>query len=141
MESEVIRALGGRRTFGAGSSPVDLLTEVERGLPLKAYAALAKSLALTPAEEDKLLHVSLRTRMRWKHRARLDPAISDRVVRVARILALATDVLESQEHAIAWLREPSEALSGRSPLQAIGNDFGAEKVANLLHQMEYGVYS
>lgn len=139
--AEVIRALGGRRAFGAGSAPIDLLAEVERGLPVKAYAALAKSLALTPSEEDKLLHVSLRTRMRWKTRARLDPSTSDRIVRVARILALATDVLERQEHAIAWLREPSDALSGRSPLQAIGNDFGAQKVTNLLHQMEYGVYS
>ena len=141
VEAEVIRALGGRRAFGSGSAPIDLLTEVERGLPLRTYAALAKSLALTPSEEDKLLHVSLRTRMRWKHQTRLDPATSDRVVRIARILALATDVLEHREHAIAWLREPSDALSGRAPLQAIGNDLGAEKVANLLHQMEYGVYS
>ena len=100
-----------------------------------------KTLGLTPAEEDRLLHVSLRTRVRWKQRSRIDPAASDRVVRVARILALATYVLENRSHAVAWLREPSDVLSGRTPLQAISSDFGAEKVTNLLHQMEYGVYS
>jgi len=139
MEAEIIKTLGGRRAFGAGR--IDLLAEIERGLPVRAYAALAKVLGLTPAEEDRLLHVSLRTRVRWKQRSRLDPATSDRVVRIARILALATDVLESQTHAVAWLRESSDVLDGRAPLQAISSDFGAEKVTNLLHQMEYGVYS
>lgn len=141
MEAELIRALGGRRAFGSGSAPIDLLHEVERGLPLRTYSALAKSLSLTSSEEDKLLHVSLRTRMRWKHQRRLDPAVSDRIVRIARILALATEVLEDRQHAVSWLREPSPALSGRAPLQIIGNDLGAERVVNLLHQMEYGVYS
>jgi len=139
MEAEIIKALGGRRAFGSGR--IDLLAEVERGLPIKAYVTLAKTLELTPAEEDRLLHVSLRTRVRWKQRSRIDPAASDRVVRVARILALATDVLVNRSHAVAWLREPSDVLSGRTPLQAISSDFGAEKVTNLLHQMEYGVYS
>lgn len=139
MEAEIIKALGGRRAFGTGR--IDLLAEVERGLPVKAYVTLAKVLGLSPAEEDRLLHVSLRTRVRWKQRSRIDPDTSDRVVRVARILALATDVLENRTHAVAWLREPSDVLSGRTPLQAISSDFGAEKVTNLLHQMEYGVYS
>ena len=141
MEAEIIRTLGGRRAFGASSGQIDLLAELERGLPVRAYAALVKALGLSPGEEDRLLQVSLRTRLRWKERRRIDPATSDRVVRAARILALATDVLESQPHAVAWLREPSDILEGRTPLQAIGSDFGAEKVTNLLHQMEYGVYS
>jgi putative toxin-antitoxin system antitoxin component (TIGR02293 family) len=141
VETDIIRALGGRRAFGSRSREIDLLTEVERGLPVRAYAALAKALGLSRAEEDRLLQVSLRTRLRWKVRSRLDPATSDRVVRIARILALAIEVLENQTHAIAWLREPSEALNGRTPLQAISSDFGAEKVSNLLYQMEHGVYS
>ena len=139
MDTEIIKALGGRRAFGGGR--IDLLAEVERGLPIKAYLALVKTLALTPEEEDRLLQVSLRTRVRWRQRSRLDPAASDRLVRIARILALATEVLENRAHALAWLREPSDVLRGRTPLQAISSDFGAEKVTNLLSQMEYSVYS
>ncbi len=85
--------------------------------------------------------MSLRTRARWKNRARLDAATSDRLVRLARILALAMLVLESREHAVAWLREPSPALGGRSPLAAVASDPGTEKVSNMLYQMEYGVYA
>jgi putative toxin-antitoxin system antitoxin component (TIGR02293 family) len=141
VPQSVIEFLGGSRLFGSRAAGIDLLAEVERGLPVRAYEAVAEALGLTPAEEDRLLQVSLRTRARWKRRARLDPATSDRVVRLARILALAVVVLESHENAVAWLREPSDALRGRSPLAAIATDPGAEKVSNMLYQMEHGVYA
>lgn len=141
MHTDIVRALGGRRVFGSTPSRIDLLGEVERGLPTKAYSAVAEALGLSRPEEDRLLQVSLRTRARWKQRARLDPATSDRLVRLARILALATDVLESQEHAVGWLREASDSLDGRTPLEVIATDIGAEKVANMLYQMEHGIYA
>lgn len=141
MHADIVNTLGGRQVFGSGSRQVDLLEEVERGLPTKAYKVIAKALGLTPGEEDRLLQISLRTRARWKQRTRLDPATSDRLVRLARILALATDVLESQEHAVAWLREPADVLAGRAPLDIMATDIGAEKVTNMLYQMEHGIYA
>ncbi len=84
METNIMNALGGRRLFGPGTGPIDLMREVERGLPTKSYSVIAKALELTPEEEDRLLQVSLRTRARWKQRMRLDPATSDRLVRLAR---------------------------------------------------------
>jgi putative toxin-antitoxin system antitoxin component (TIGR02293 family) len=141
MTPNIIGALGGPRAFGLSLSRVDLLEEVERGLPKAAYDAISDALELTPLEEDGLLQVSSRTRARWKKQARLDPATSDRVVRLARIFALAVLVLESRVNAVAWLREPSDALGGRSPLAAMISDLGAEKVSNMLYQMEFGIYA
>jgi putative toxin-antitoxin system antitoxin component (TIGR02293 family) len=141
MHADILSALGGRQIFGSGSAPIDLLEEVERGLPTKSYIVIAKALGLTPEEEDRLLQVSLRTRARWKQRLRLDPAISDRLVRLARILALAENVLENHDNAVAWLREPSDAFGGRTPLILMTTDIGAEKVTNMLYQMEYGIYA
>jgi putative toxin-antitoxin system antitoxin component (TIGR02293 family) len=141
MTPNIIEILGGRQAFGVRAARVDLLEEVERGLPRAAYEAVSEALELTPVEEDRLLQVSLRTRARWKRRARLDAATSDRLVRLARILALAVLVLESRGNAVAWLREPSDVLGGRSPLAAVASDPGAEKVSNMLYQMEYGVYA
>jgi putative toxin-antitoxin system antitoxin component (TIGR02293 family) len=136
----IISVLGGPRVFGTRSARLDLLEEVERGLPVEAYETIAEVLELTPSEEDHLLQVSLRTRARWKKRTRLDAAVSDRLVRLARILALAVMVLQSRENAVAWLREPSPVLGGRSPLAAVASDPGAEKVSNMLYQMEHGIY-
>jgi putative toxin-antitoxin system antitoxin component (TIGR02293 family) len=137
----IIAVLGGPQVFGVPAARVDLLEEVERGLPRRAYEAVSEALELTPVEEDRLLQVSLRTRARWKKHARIDPATSDRLVRLARILALAVLVLESRANAVAWLREPSDSLGGRSPLAAVASDPGAEKVSNMLYQMEHGIYA
>jgi len=141
MDAEIMNALGGRQIFGPGSGPIDLLEQVELGLPTKSYSVIAKALNLTSDEENRLLQVSARTRARWKERTRLDPAISDRLVRLARILALAENVLESHTNAVAWLREPSDAFVGRTPLELMTTDIGAEKVTNMLYQMEYGIYA
>ena len=141
MHADILSALGGRRVFGSGSRQIDLLKEVERGLPTKAYNVISRALDLTPDEEDRLLQVSLRTRARWKHRTRLDPVTSDRLVRLARILALATEVLETRDHAVEWLREPADAFDGRAPLELMTTDVGAEKVTNMLYQMEHGIYA
>ena len=141
MPPNVIEILGGSQVFGARSARVDLLAEVERGLPRRAYEIVSEALELTPVEEDRLLQVSMRTRARWKGRSRLDAATSDRLFRLARILALAVVVLESRANAVAWLREPSDSLGGRSPLAAVASDPGAEKVSNMLYQMEHGVYA
>jgi putative toxin-antitoxin system antitoxin component (TIGR02293 family) len=141
MTPNIIGVLGGSQVFGVPAARVDLLEEVERGLPRQAYEAVSDALELTPVEEDRLLQVSLRTRARWKKQTRLDPATSDRVVRLARIFALAILVLESRSHAVAWMREPSDTLGGRSPLAAMISDLGAEKVSNMLYQMEFGIYA
>jgi putative toxin-antitoxin system antitoxin component (TIGR02293 family) len=141
MTPNVISVLGGPQVFGPRARRVNLLDEVERGLPVRAYETVAEALELTPVEEDRLLQVSMRTRARSKKRARLDAATSDRVVRLARILALAVSVLESRDNAVAWLRDPSGVLGGRSPLAIIATDPGAEKVANMLYQMEHGIYA
>lgn len=140
-QSNIVNVLGGSRVFGTRADRIDLLEEVEKGLPTKAYRVIADVLELKPGEEDRLLQVSLRTRRRWGHRARLDAATSDRLVRLARILALAIEVLEDRTHAIQWMREPSPGLGGRTPLASIATDVGAEKVANMLYQMEHGVYA
>lgn len=140
MDAAILKALGGRTVFGKGRK-IDLMAEVERGLPTRSYKVIAAALGLKPGEEDKLLGVSARTRARWAGKARIDPASSDRLMRLARILALATDVLDGHEAAVEWLREPTEYLGGRSPLEALATDVGAEKVANMLYQMEYGVFA
>jgi putative toxin-antitoxin system antitoxin component (TIGR02293 family) len=141
MTPNIISVLGGSQVFGARARRVNLLEEVERGLPVPAYETVTEALELTPVEVDRLLQVSMRTRARWKKRARLNAATSDRLVRLARIWALAVLVLESRDNAVAWLREPSGVLGGRSPLAAIATDPGAEKVANMLYQMERGIYA
>jgi hypothetical protein len=40
---DIMTTLGGRQVFGSGTRQIDLINEVERGLPTKAYNAVAKA--------------------------------------------------------------------------------------------------
>ncbi|MDN5863860.1 MAG: DUF2384 domain-containing protein [Gammaproteobacteria bacterium] len=134
--------MGGRSAFGRPANRVDLASAVLEGLPAESCAALTKRLHLSRAESATVLGVSVRTLDRLTGGGkRLSVTSSDRLARVARIYVRATEVLESEANAAAWLREPNKYLDGESPLDALATDYGTTRVTDMLDRMEYGVYA
>lgn len=88
-----------------------------------------------------VLAIPLRTLTRRKAERRLRPEESDRLVRLARILAQAVDVLGSTEKASQWLQRPNRALGGETPLSLLDTDLGSRQVEEVLGRIEHGVYS
>ena len=121
--------------YVSGISP----EQVRRGLPVRALDHLAQLLGVDRAELARVLGVSLRTLQRKAgERERLDPAVSDRLARVRRILDLATDVLGEQAKGAHWLTSRSRALGGEVPLHMLDTDMGTQRVQQELHQIEFG---
>ena len=115
----------------------------QEGIPFAAILHLLDELDVTQREMADLLGMHLRTLSRKKGSGgRLDPASSDRAYRVARLLALAREVLGGIQEAREWLHEPQKALGDTTPLSlmAMGGS-GPEEVEELLLRMEYGVYA
>ena len=113
--------------------------QVRRGLPVRALDHLAQMLQVERAELARVLGVSLRTLQRKSGESgRLDPAVSDRLARVRRILDLATDVLGEQAKGASWLTSKSRALGGEVPLRMLDTDMGTQRVQQELHQIEFG---
>jgi putative toxin-antitoxin system antitoxin component (TIGR02293 family) len=94
------------------------------GLSLKE---LAESLDLSPR--------SLQRRRRSGRLARFE---SDRLYRLARIIALARQSLGTQELAMHWLKRANRALGGVAPIAAIDTEPGARQVENVLGRIAYG---
>lgn len=90
----------------------------------------------------KLLGISERTLTRRANSdRRLTSAESDRVVRLARILALAKETLGNMERASRWLQTPNRALEGDKPIDRLDTDIGVRSVEQVLGRIEYGLYS
>jgi putative toxin-antitoxin system antitoxin component (TIGR02293 family) len=66
---------------------------------------------------------------------------TDRVVRVARVVALAESVFGNHEKALLWLRSPDDRIGNRSPLSMLQTESGGRLVENMLWQLDEGVYS
>jgi putative toxin-antitoxin system antitoxin component (TIGR02293 family) len=114
---------------------------IRNGLPFASLEAAISRFKLHRDEVAALLHLSPRTFMRRKIEKRLHPEESDRLVRIVRVIALASEVLESEQRALAWLRASNRALGGRSPLALMDLDLGVHQVEQLLGRIEHGVYS
>lgn len=79
---------------------------------------------------------------RFEHRQTLSTAESDRVVRYARILSLATKLMHgSEEHAREWLSSPAHALCGSTPLETAVTETGARRVEDIVIALECELFS
>ncbi|MBI5479215.1 MAG: DUF2384 domain-containing protein [Deltaproteobacteria bacterium] len=143
-DREIVAALGGKAVFGRGArGRLRLADGVARGLPLAALEHVKKELRLADAEVASTLGVSPKTvsRRRRAPRRALGLVASDRLYRVARLFAFATEVLEDADRARAWLRTRQPGLGNRTPFQLMHTEAGAREVEDLLGRIEHGVFS
>ena len=104
-------------------------------------ASLRASLDLPMDRLAPMLGISKATLHRRKAAGRLDPAESDRVLRFARLMGKAIEVLETEQNARSWLTSPQYGLGGAIPLEYAETEVGAREVEDLLGRISYGVYS
>jgi len=123
-------------------SVANLVKILEVGLPAKELTDLQASLAVPAEKLAPMLGISKATFHRRKGAgSRLKPAVSDRVVRLARLLGQAAKVFGGLDDAKRWLNSPQFGLGGAVPLDYAKTEIGVREVENLLGRIEYGVYS
>ena len=118
-----------------------LADRVREGLPYAALDAVAKRFDIPLRELTAVLDLPERTLARRKRERRLRAGESDRLLRVARVAALAEEILGDKAKAARWLRRVNQALGGKTPLQTLDTDLGASQVETVLHRVEHGVFS
>jgi putative toxin-antitoxin system antitoxin component (TIGR02293 family) len=65
---------------------------------------------------------------------------TDKVLRLGRIGAQAERVFGDPEKAKRWLRKPSAALSGQTPITLLKTEMGAQIISELLGQIAHGMF-
>jgi putative toxin-antitoxin system antitoxin component (TIGR02293 family) len=143
LKHPLASVLGGKAAIAAEPATAgEWAASIHAGLPAASAFAFKDALGLTNQELASVLGMSARTLARLDSaRSRLDPVSGDRLVRSARLLAIATDVLEDAQAAARWLKAPQRALGGAVPLQLAQTDVGSRSVEALLGRMEHGVYT
>jgi putative toxin-antitoxin system antitoxin component (TIGR02293 family) len=127
--------------LGIATRTGDLVDAVKAGLPVRTFRAVADALGVSDAELARVAGISGTTLTRRKRTGSLSPEESDRVLRIARLLARSAEAFGSSDAAAAWLKEPNLALGGATPLAYAETEVGAREVENLIGRLEHGVYS
>jgi len=135
----VVQKLGGKQTLGRTlSSDSDLRDAIRQGFPPAVVEQLMRASGLTLKELAAALDLSPRSLQRRRRSGRLARYESDRLYRLARIVALATESLGENDRALRWLKRPNRALGGVTPVEAIDTELGARQVENVLGRIAYG---
>jgi len=134
----VIRELGGERALGRTmTSDRDLREAIREGFPHAVLEEMMHSSGLTLKELAGALDLSSRSLQR-RRRGRLARFESDRLYRLARLLALAHESLGDAARASRWFKRTNRALGGVAPIAAIDTELGARQVENVLGRIGYG---
>ncbi len=126
---------------GMDLAPATLVETIRAGLPVGELEALRDSLDVPMERLGPMLGISKATLQRRRSGQRLGPAESDRVVRFARLMGKAVDVMDTEENARKWLNSSQHGLGGAVPLEFAETEVGAREVEDLLGRIEHGVYS
>lgn len=144
MEVQVTRPteeLDGSFPELAAEDPADIVATVREGLPTERFDVLREVLDVSSGTLAEVVGITPSTLSRRRKRGTFDKDESERILRVARLVARAIDVLDGMENARTWLTEPARGLGGEPPLEFADTEPGAREVERLLIRLDYGVYS
>jgi putative toxin-antitoxin system antitoxin component (TIGR02293 family) len=131
--------LGGEHVTGPLRTDLDIVRLVRRGVPTEAVDHFLEASHLTfNAIERHVL--ARRTFKRRRDSAQpLDPAESDRLMRLVRLVAAAEETFVDPQKALTWLGRENRALDGQTPLSLADTDLGARSVETLLGRIGHGI--
>ena len=122
----------------APRSSLDLVKVIREGLPAASVDNFIRIGKLTNAEIDKIV-LPRKTLAHRKLIGKLTADQSDRLMRVARVIAYAEEMFDSEEKASTWLRRATSILDGERPLDLLDTEEGAREVETVLTRIAHGI--
>lgn len=115
---------------------------VRRGLPFPTLDEVAGTVGVGRLALAKVIGLSPTTLARRRKAGTLTSEESDRLVRVARLVAMAHEMMQGDDDATRrWLGDPHELLEGESPLMRASTEVGGREVEQLIGRLRDGIFS
>lgn len=114
---------------------------IRKGFPSKALDSFGANIGATDAELAGMLGISVRA-LTWRRRkGMLTPYDSERLFRVARVVARAEEVFGDLATGLEWLKSLNPSLGGVSPMSLLDTYIGGDWVMDTLGRVEHGVFA
>ena len=132
--AEVARIMG-----ITAKTTAEIARAVQRGLPRTVLERTVKR-AVSAPEDIKPTMLMIISESTLKRRgAHLKSPESERIERLARLIATAEHVWGDTEKARRFLNTPHPELDGRKPLEAAATEIGARQAEDVLWNLFYGL--
>jgi putative toxin-antitoxin system antitoxin component (TIGR02293 family) len=117
----------------------DLSEAVSRGLPKSALRRSVERVVDDPRQRREVMHHVIPAATLKRRKDRLKREESERIERLARVIATAEYVWSDMEAAKLFLNTPHVEIGGRRPLEAAYTELGARQVEELLWKIFHGL--
>ncbi|MGI8820223.1 MAG: type II RES/Xre toxin-antitoxin system antitoxin [Chthoniobacterales bacterium] len=124
----------------AALPPFEQVETIRGGIAAQVFDQIAIALGIGKEALAQKLNIKLQTLRKRKSRV-LSPDEAEKSLRVARVFAMAAEVLGSEDKGRQWLNDQIPALDGKRPLDLLDTDIGAGQVTNLLGCIKWGMYA
>ena len=115
---------------------------VRSGLPFSMLDEVAAAAGVGRLALARVIGLPSTTLARRRNAGLLAAEESDRLVRVARLVSLAHDLMRGDgDAARRWLAEPHELLEGESPHERASTEVGSREVEDLIGRLRHGIFS
>lgn len=145
LADSISTILGGKNTLHRDITDIkDFESIIEKGLPINSAVSLANAGGFTIEEVLSNLGISKSTYARKRRDSandeaqRLELPASDRLFRIAYVIAKAQEVFGEKEKAVQWLHSNNHALEGRTPFNSLTTGVGEKRVEALLTALAWG---
>lgn len=116
----------------------ELMAAIERGLPRSALDHALAFLGPAPGARRRELIGKVVSLATYKRRRTLHAGESEKVARVARVIAFARHVWGDDDAAREFLATPHPMLSGQRPIDLAFSELGAMRVEHVLNGILHG---
>lgn len=119
-----------------------VVTVVRRGLPFPMLDEVAAAAGVGRLAMARVIGLPPTTMTRRRKSGALTTEESDRLVRVARLVGMAYELMRGDgEAARRWLGEGHELIEGESPLERASTEVGGREVEQLIGRLRHGTFS
>ena len=116
-----------------------LIESLREGLSTRSFEVLRARLGWSQSALAETLHIPERTLMRRLNQGRMSSEESQRLLRLARIVARGEELFERSDRLGEWLRSPVRGLGQERPVDYLDTDLGAEEVEALIMRLLHGI--
>jgi len=118
-----------------------LREKILKGFSFEAFESVRRGIDIPQKNLAGILGMTESTLTRRKRsRQSFTTQESDRLYRVARIIALAFEVFGEEDMAQKWMKRPNAELQGEIPLNLLSTEIGASLVKDELYRILDGIY-
>jgi putative toxin-antitoxin system antitoxin component (TIGR02293 family) len=123
------------------SSEFDIVRLARQGLPKRVLTTLAQKISLTLQELAGIMHINERTLQRYDDDTVVKTEYAEKAVELARLYTRGEEVFGSLDKFKLWMKTPSHAFKGETPIALLDTSIGFDLVLRELGRMEHGIFA